>query len=91
MPSPLALAMMQQQPITTPPPVTVQATDVAAIYKNAQDAALRAYQEQLAQRNSMWGPLASLGGAAIRAFGAPIVGKLFPPNAQAGNDDYAGY
>ncbi len=92
MPSPLALAMMQQQPITTPPQVAVNATDVAQIYKNAQDAALRAYQAQLAQRNAMWGNLASLGGAAIRAFGPPIVGKLYPPATGQGNsDDYAGY
>jgi hypothetical protein len=55
MPSPLALAMMQQQPVAAPPQASVNPTDVAQIYKNAQDAAVQAWKAQLDQRNAMWG------------------------------------
>jgi hypothetical protein len=34
--------MMQQQPVAAPPQVSVNPTDVAQIYKNAQDAAVQA-------------------------------------------------
>jgi hypothetical protein len=81
MPSPLALAMMQQQPVAAPPQVGVNPTDVAQIYKNAQDAALQAWKAQLDQKNAMWGNLAALGRSGISAVGGPMVGKLFPPPA----------
>ena len=88
MPSPLALALMQQQPLTAPPQVSVTPTDVAQIYKNAQEAALQAYQAQLNQRNAMLGNLTSLGRAGLSAFAGPLVGRLFPPNkAGAANND----
>jgi hypothetical protein len=44
MPSPLALAMMQQQPVAALPQASVNPTDVAQIYKNAQDAAVQAWK-----------------------------------------------
>jgi hypothetical protein len=79
MPSPLALAMMQQQPVAAPPQVSVNPTDVGQIYKNAQDAAVQAWKAQLDQRNALWGNLAALGRSGISAFGGPLIGKLFPP------------
>jgi hypothetical protein len=87
MPSPLALAMMQQQPVATPPQVSVNPTDVAQIYKNAQDAAAQAWKARLDQRNALWGNLATLGRAGISALGGPLAGKLFPP-AKAEPVDY---
>ena len=78
MPSPLALALMQQQPSTAPPQVTVSSTDVAQIYKNSQDAALANYQSQLNQRNAMWKNLTTLGAAGIGALAGPMAGSLVP-------------
>jgi hypothetical protein len=79
MPSPLALAMMQQQPVAAPPQASVNPTDVAQIYKNAQDAAVQAWKAQLDQRNAMWGNLAALGRSGISSVGGPLAGKLFSP------------
>jgi hypothetical protein len=79
MPSPLALALMQLQHAAPPPQVGVAPTDVAQIYKNAQDAALAAWKGKLDQQAALWGNLAKLGGAGITAFGPPIAGQLFPP------------
>jgi hypothetical protein len=87
MPSPLALAMMQLQPVAAPPQVGVNPTDVAQIYKNAQDAAVQAWKAQLDQRNAMWGNLAALGRSGISAVGGPLAGKLFSP-ASASPVDY---
>ena len=78
MPSPLALALMQQQPSSAAPQVSVTPTDVAQIYKNSQDAALAAYKAQLDQSNGMWGNLTKLGSAGITAAGGPVVGTLLP-------------
>ncbi len=86
MPSPLALALMQQQPIAAPPQVSVTPTDVAQIYKNSQDAALQAYQAQLNQRNAMLGNFTSLGRAGLSAFAGPLAGYLFPPNKSGNNN-----
>lgn len=83
MPSPLALALMQQQPSTAPPQVSVSPTDIAQIYKNSQDAALAAYKAQLDQSNAMWGNLTKLGSAGIAAAGGPVVGALLPIAAPA--------
>jgi hypothetical protein len=93
MPSPLALALMQQQPSTAPPQVTVSSTDVAQIYKNSQDAALANYQSQLNQRNAMWKNLTTLGAAGIGALAGPMAGSLVPliasqlKGSQAANSD----
>ena len=78
MPSPLALALMQQQPSTAPPQVTVSPTDVAQIYKNSQDAARAAYQSQLNQRDAMWKNLTTLGAAGVGALAGPMAGALVP-------------
>jgi hypothetical protein len=78
MPSPLALALMQQQPIAAPPQVNVSPTDVAQIYKNSQDAALAAYQSQLNQRNAMWKNLTTLGAIGVGALAGPMAGSLVP-------------
>ncbi len=83
MPSPLALALMQQQPSMAPSQVSITPTDVAQIYKNSQDAALAAYKARLDQSNAMWGDLAKLGAAGISAAGAPLVGALLPIAAPA--------
>jgi hypothetical protein len=83
MPSPLALALMQQQPSTTPPQVSVTPTDVAQIYKNSQDAALAAYKAQLDQNNAMWGNLTKLGAAGVSAAGGPVVSAFLPIAAPA--------
>jgi hypothetical protein len=83
MPSPLALALMQQQPSMAPPQVSITPTDVAQIYKNSQDAALAAYKAQLDQGNSMWGDLTKLGTAGISAAGGPLIGALLPIAAPA--------
>ncbi len=93
MPSPLALALMQQQPSTAPPQVTVSPTDVAQIYKNSQDAALANYQSQLNQRNAMWKNLTTLGAAGIGELAGPMAGSLVPliasqlKGSQAANSD----
>jgi hypothetical protein len=79
MSSPLALAMMQQQLVAAPPQASVNPTDVAQIYKNAQDAAVQAWKARLDQRNAVWGNLAALRRSGISVFGGPLVGKLFPP------------
>jgi hypothetical protein len=78
MPSPLALALMQQQPSTAPPQVSISPTDVAQIYKNSQDAALAAYKTQVDQRDAMWKNLATLGSAGIGAAAGPATGMLLP-------------
>jgi hypothetical protein len=78
MPSPLALALMQQQPSTAPPQVSVTPTDVAQIYKNSQDAALTAYKAQLDQNNAMWGNLTKLGSAGIGGAVGPATQILLP-------------
>jgi hypothetical protein len=88
MTSPLALAMLQQQPAATPPQVNVNPTDVAQIYKNAQAAALQAWKGQLDQNSALWGNLAALGRTGISTFGGPLVGKLFSPAATNNPIDY---
>ena len=93
MPSPLALALMQQQPSTAPPQVTISPTDVAQIYKNSQDAALAGYKARLDQSNAMWKNLTTLGAAGVGAFAGPVAGALVPFVASklicstAANDD----
>ncbi len=91
MPSPLALALMQQQPIAAPPQVSVTPTDVAQIYKNSQDAALQAYQAQLNQRNAMFGNLTALGRAGLSALAGPLAGYLFPPGKPGNTDSDINY
>jgi hypothetical protein len=88
MPSPLALAMLQQQPVTAPPQVSVAPTDVAQIYKTAQDAAMQGWKARLDQKNALWGNLAALGRAGINTFGGQLAGKLFP-SAQGNPLDYS--
>jgi hypothetical protein len=78
MPSPLALALMQQQASMAPPQVTISPTDVAQIYKNSQDAALSAYQSQINQRDAMLNNLTKLGAAGVGAFAGPVAGALVP-------------
>ena len=91
MPSPLALALMQQQPIAAPPQVSVSPTDVAQIYKNSQEAALQAYQAQLNQRNAVLGNLTSLGRVGLSALAGPLVGYLFPPAKTGGANNGINY
>jgi hypothetical protein len=83
MASPLALALLQQPPVAAPPQVTVNPTDITQIYRNAQDAALAAWKAKLDQQKALWGNLATLGGAGIRAAGGPLVGKLLTPGNAA--------
>jgi hypothetical protein len=79
MPSPLAIALANRQPFVAPPQTNVAPTDVAQIYKNAQDATAHTYKAELERQAAMWGNLATLGRAGITAFGGPIAGMLFPP------------
>lgn len=57
----------QSQPIVTPQPSSVAPTDVVGATGLSTNAAMQAYQAQLAQQNSTFGGLASLGGAGILA------------------------
>ena len=64
--SPLAQVLMEaNRPAPQPNPATVQPTNVAGIYNNYNQAEMDAYKAQLAQQNSMFGGLASLGSAGI--------------------------
>jgi hypothetical protein len=83
MPSPLAIAMQFRQPFVAAPQANVAPTDVAAIYRNAQDAAAHTYRAELERQAAMWGNLAALGRTALSTFGGPLAGKLFPPGAAA--------
>lgn len=53
------------QPITNPAQIPIAPTDVIGANAAATNAAMQSYQAQLAQQNSMFGGLASLGGAGI--------------------------
>jgi hypothetical protein len=55
------------QPIATPGQTSVAPTDVVGANASANNAAMQAYQAQVAQQNSMYGGLASLGSAGIMA------------------------
>lgn len=56
------------QPIATPAQTSVAPTDVVGATSAANSAAMAQYQAQLAQQNSMYGGLASLGAAGIMAY-----------------------
>jgi len=58
----------QQQPITQPNPIGVANTDVIGATNAANNQAMNIYNAQMGQQNSMFGGLAGLGSAAIRAF-----------------------
>lgn len=81
--SPLAevLAAANRQP-PAPPQTQVATTPVASIYANNDAQKMDAYKANLGQQNSMFGGLASLGGAGISALGP----KLFGAGAGAGAD-----
>ena len=53
------------QPIATPTPTSIAPTDVIGATGLSQNAAMQAYQAQLAQQNAQFGGLASLGGAGL--------------------------
>lgn len=55
------------QPIATPNATSVAPTDVVGAQAAANNAAMAAYQARIAQQNAMFGGLASLGGAGIKA------------------------
>lgn len=75
MASPLAAALMlDRQPVPTPPQATINPTNVAGIYANNDAQKMDQYKAQLAQQNSMFGGLASLGSAGLLAF-APGIGS----------------
>lgn len=81
MPSPLAMALTAPLPQQGLPTPTVGATNVAGIYNDTYQSQLKQYQADLAQKNAMWGGLASLagtiGGAAIGGpMGAAMGGGL---------------
>lgn len=55
------------QPVVSPVPTSVSPTDVVGSTAVSTNAAMQAYQAQIAQQNAMFGGLASLGGAGIMA------------------------
>jgi hypothetical protein len=57
-----------QQPINQPGSIPVAPTDVIGATNASTNAAMNQYQTNIGQQNSMFGGLAGLGGAAIRAF-----------------------
>lgn len=80
MASPLAAALMMQQPIAGVPTGTVAPTDVIGAYNNYNNANMQAYAAKVAQNNALYGGLAGLGGAGILA-----AGNYFKPAAAAAN------
>lgn len=78
MASPLATALMSAEAL---PKTTIAPTNVIGAYQLSHEAAMDRYKAQLAQKNALWGGLASLagtlGGAALFGpMGAAIGGGL---------------
>lgn len=74
--SPLATVLAAaNRPAPTPAQATIQPTPVASIYAANDQQNMDAYKAQLAQQNSMFGGLASLGSAAIGAGGKYAAGS----------------
>lgn len=78
MPSPLATALMSAEAL---PKTNIAPTNVVGAYQMAHDAAMDQYKAKLAQKNALWGGLASLagtlGGAALFGpVGAALGGGL---------------
>lgn len=78
MASPLATALMSAEAL---PKTTIAPTNVVGAYQLSHEAAMDRYKAQLAQKNALWGGLASLagtiGGAVIGGpAGAAIGGAL---------------
>lgn len=91
MASPLAAALMlDRQPVPTPPQATINPTNVAGIYANNDAQKMDQYKAQLAQQNSMFGGLASLGSAGIGALGKSGLLSGLGAGAGAGADISAG-
>lgn len=65
MASPLATALMSAEAL---PKTTIAPTNVVGAYQLAHEAAMDRYKAQLAQKNALWGGLASLAGTVGGAF-----------------------
>lgn len=66
MTSPLVSILAQaNKPAAAPAPATLYPTNVASIYNNYDQAQMDAYKAQVAQQNSQFGGLASIGAAGI--------------------------
>jgi hypothetical protein len=91
--SPLAQVLsVANRPTAAPNPVNVQTTPVASIYANNDAQKMEQYKSDLAQQNAMWGGLASLGGAGIKAFGPSLFGAgALAPGAYGGPIDGSTY
>ncbi len=82
MPSPLAQAIAFQNAVQ-PAQTGIAPTDVVGAYKLASDVAEKNYQAKLQQMNALWGGLAALGGAGIRAFGPDLLKKYLATQSAA--------
>lgn len=70
MPSPLATALMSAEAL---PKTNIAPTNVIGAYQLAHEAAMDAYKAKLAQKNALWGGLASMAGTVGGAMlGGPV-------------------
>ena len=77
MASPLAMALAAPLPAQSLPTPTVGPTDVSGIFRDSYNAQMEKYKSDLAQKNAMWGGLASLAGTLGGAvLGGPMGAKI---------------